>query len=66
VRVLSRWDMTSKAGLIRSVTQALWQIADSFAEVEKDMPHECEFCGARARAGQRFCDEHEAEFATRH
>jgi hypothetical protein len=58
--------MVSKDGLIRSVTNALWRIADSFSEIEKDEPHECEFCGARARAGQRFCDEHESEFVTRH
>jgi hypothetical protein len=58
--------MTSKGGLIRSMTEALWRVVGSFAEMERDTPHECEFCGARAPAGQRFCDKHEAEFATRH
>lgn len=62
----SRCDMTSKDGLIKSVTRALRRIADGFVEMEKDSPHECEFCGDRAKAGQRFCDEHEAEFVTRH
>jgi predicted nucleic acid-binding Zn ribbon protein len=48
------------------MTQALRRVAATFAAIERDTPHECEFCGARAPAGQRFCDEHEAEFATRH
>jgi hypothetical protein len=58
--------MISKDGLIQSVRKAIWRIADSFADIERDEPRECEFCGARARPGHRFCDEHEAEFATRH
>jgi hypothetical protein len=58
--------MISKGGLIKSVTKTLWRIADSFVDIENDAPRECEFCGARTRAGRRFCDEHEAEFATRH
>jgi hypothetical protein len=58
--------MTSKDGLIQSVTNAIRRIADSFADIEADAPHQCESCGARARAGRRFCHEHQAEAATRH
>jgi hypothetical protein len=58
--------MTSKDGLFRSVAKALERIADSFADIEADAPHECESCGARARAGRRFCNEHQAESVTRH
>jgi hypothetical protein len=52
--------------IVRSVRAAIGRIADSFVEIDKDEPQECSFCGARARAGQRYCDEHEAEFQTRH
>ena len=58
--------MTSKDGLIRSVAKTLQRIAESFADIEADMPHECEICGARTRAGRRFCSEHETKGATRH
>ena len=58
--------MTSKDGLIKSVTKAIGRIAHSFAEIENDGPRECEFCGCRARPGRRYCDEHEDEFTTRH
>jgi hypothetical protein len=61
-----RCDVPSKEGLIRSVTKVIGRIADSFADIENDAPHECEFCGARTRSGRRFCDEHEDEFVTRH
>jgi hypothetical protein len=56
----------SVAAIVKSVRAAIGRIAESFVEIEKDDPQECSFCGARARAGQRFCDEHEAEFQTRH
>jgi hypothetical protein len=58
--------MTSKDGLIRSVARTLQRIADSFADIEGDAPHQCESCGGRARAGRRFCSEHEGELVTRH
>ena len=53
-------------GLVKSVTEAIGRIAETFVEIERDDPQDCAFCGARARAGRRYCDEHEAEFATRH
>jgi hypothetical protein len=56
----------SLRAIVESMTAAIGRIAESFVEIEKDDPQECSFCGARARAGQRFCDEHEAEFQTRH
>ena len=58
--------MTSKDALIRSVTKTLQRIADSFADVEAEEPHRCEFCGGRARPGRRYCSEHEKELPTRH
>jgi hypothetical protein len=58
--------MTLKDGLVRSVAKALQQIADSFADIEGDAPHECELCGGRTRAGRRLCNEHQAESAVRH
>lgn len=56
----------SVTGIVKSVSAAIGRIAETFVEIDKDDPQECSFCGARARAGHRYCDEHEAEFQTRH
>lgn len=53
-------------GIVRRVTTAIGRIADGFAEIERDEPQECAFCGERKRPGNRYCDEHEAVFTTRH
>jgi hypothetical protein len=58
--------MTSKDTLIRSVAKTLQRIADSFSDIDAEVPHRCEICGGRARPGRRYCSEHEEEPLTRH
>jgi hypothetical protein len=52
--------------IMKSVTDAIGRIADTFAEMETEEPQRCAICGSRSRSGRHSRREHDGEFTTRH